>query len=331
MDGRVVSDLAKAFVEGKAPQRFVELSAEMDKFLNLYQPILEEVYNAITDMENMKLGKIDPDKLIQDLEADLRNASEGLVDYNKIFDRVNTDIVIIMSNYDLRTFLKEALVGDSISGDELADLERAADVYWNDTYGYLTARWAVVWKKLRELRDVLQQEVDLLTMIPNATYRIAMKDNQDLRKLFMQERDKFYEIVHLFADTQDRFLSQTRSRFETALKQQRQALIAKRRTLNEQYQEKMAATKNEMVKGFIILSYLAGAYKIAIGILKGKPIVKSAKGLILLTLRHLTIRDKTERRADSVLGLREYFAQFAQDMIELNVLDLSGKLIEAYD
>jgi hypothetical protein len=330
MDGQTVTDLAKGFVEGKAPRRFIELSEELTKFLNLYQPILEDVYNAIKEMEDMKLGKIDPDKLIQDLENDLRNADEGLVDYNKIFDRVNSDIIIIMSNYDLKAFLTEALAGDRISGDDLADLERAADVYWNDTYGYLTARWAVVWKKLRELRDVLQQEVDLLTRIPNATYRVAMKENQDLRKLFTQERDKFYEIVHLFADTQDRFLSQTRSKFEIALKQQRQVLIAKRRTLNATYHEKMASTKNEMVKGFIILSYLAGAYKIAIGILKGRPISQGVKSILLLALRHLAVRDKTERQADTVLGLSEYFAQFATDMIALDVLDLSNKLIDAY-
>ncbi len=265
-------NLLTKFVEGNVQGRIQTLYQAINTFIEESGPILEDIQQRANIMNSIPFGKLKRAIIEDSLRGDYDGAKKGLSSYNRIFGKVDLYLGLMTSNYKLPQYLKE----NNVPAEQIVFFQKELQIYWEDTYGYHLNHLERCLKLLKQLRDILEEEVKLLEKIPGESYLTALEENEQLAELFQKEIQIFWEFVQT-AQLQEQETNKLIASLNTQIKKVRIQMRAYTEIIRKGLGKDLLESKTNLERTLIALMFLLGAINLIISIpktLKKKAITK---------------------------------------------------------
>ena len=271
--------LVQRYVETKVGDNIVQIYSRISKFIEENGPVIASIYLNLKALDSTLFKDISKNLMDQNIRQDLEGAHLGQQTYNEIYDTVGKSLFLMTSTMDVEKFLAENRAQD-ISRDQIAAFIEEVKLYWTATYGNHIERIVKLHLLLRELKEKIDLEVQLLEKLPHEEYLEALQANQRLRNLFYEERDIFLRLVDTSKITRGEvkdFESQLRAQITKVRFQMDAYKNLSRRVGSKVYNDiyiDLATARSDLERATLTLSYLIGAANILMKI-PGTIIVKN--------------------------------------------------------
>lgn len=247
-------NLLARFVEGNVQGRIQKLYEEINSFIEGNAPILEDIQQRTNILNNIPFGKLNRAIIEDSLRNDYAGAKKGLGVYNRIFGKVDLYLGLMTSNYKLPQFLRE----NQIPQEQITFFQKELQIYWEDTYGYHLNHLELCLKLLKQLRDILEEEVKILERIPQQSYLSALQENERLSELFQKEIATFWQLVET-AQFQEVEANKLASSLKAQIKKVRVQIGVYKEIIRKGVGKDFQESKTNLERALIALIFLIGA------------------------------------------------------------------------
>ena len=160
---------SRALFKGKEQNRFVLMAASLKKFIDINEPVIEDVHVRLKRLGKQSYEKIKSSEVGESLRTDYDGAKLSLSSYNRIFGHIDHHLSMMTSNFGLRNFLIE----NGIAEELLPEFQRDLSYLWEATYGDLVDDYWGIKLGLDKLRGLLDKQVRILEIMPTRPSRRA--------------------------------------------------------------------------------------------------------------------------------------------------------------
>ncbi|MBS3168640.1 hypothetical protein J4216_05935 [Candidatus Woesearchaeota archaeon] len=245
--------IAKSFVDGKVQKNMFFIFMMVQKLIDDTAPQIEEVNARINTFGRKSFSSLNRRDTEEYIGRNRQNAEKGLQWYRVTMNSLGNRIAIISSNFGLTKFLIE----NGLNEDEVIEVQKEVNNYWNQTYSPLISKVKTMDILLYSLYISLSKQVTMLRRLPQLSYFEALESFQELKELFDQERNTFWDLAKSLEITREE-LDQTRNLFYTQRKKLVEMLKAHSKLIKEGMSAELAMSEGNIRKSLVVLFYFAG-------------------------------------------------------------------------
>ncbi|MDO8661105.1 MAG: hypothetical protein Q7K43_04400 [Candidatus Woesearchaeota archaeon] len=254
-------DLAKSFVEGNVQNKFYILAEAIHDFIVVISKVIEDVKILFDRLYAIPFGNIRSEELRKVWQEDLAQAEKFLSMYNRIFGRVDLNLGLIASTYDLPNFLIASGCPKELLSSVVSVVQADVRQYWESSYGAILMRFNALRDDLKDLRDVLDKEILLLKQLPYKPYFEALDIVTSVKELFERERTIFWNRLVRDAKITDEEVGIIRNVFFGHQQRLKSMAVAHLGLLKKNIERDISASQTSLQRAILLLFYLWGAYK----------------------------------------------------------------------
>lgn len=170
---------------------------------------------------------------------------------------------MISSNFGLPELLEKS----GIPRAQVGEYQKLIQMYWEGTYGPTIRKFRNIYPHLKELRDCLEVEVEMIRKVPNALYLEGIDEVREIHVLFDKEKAAFYKLVQEWMKGDyDDHLSNLEAFFDAQLFKAQEWAKSLIKILRADLKHDLKNATSTGWKILVVLQYTLGALKVALKI-----------------------------------------------------------------
>jgi len=252
--------LVRMFVQGNVQDRFIRISLALKNFIDNEAIIIETVNTRINQFYKKPLSNFTENEteIEEYFRRDYEEATKSLRNYLRLWGTIDTNLALMSSNFRLPEFL----IANGIPKEEIIFFQREVEAYWNGTYGKLVNKFSRIKEDLLVLHNTLDKEIKIIQGMPQVNYFNGFKQSEELRRLFLFERQVFWKIVEE-SKIKPQDVDEARKLYYSTKKQSRAVLLTYLEVIKEASKNKMGEIKQlptPTQKAIVLLALATGAF-----------------------------------------------------------------------
>ncbi len=249
----VAFELLESFISHKGDKHIPTLFSALALFIKKNGPVMEDVHKRLQILQATPFGQIQKEIMEKSLRSDLADAKKGMYMYNVVYHVFQNRLIMLTSNYTARRYLYDEFGIRTAS----ALYEHDFSLIFSATYGKLLERLKLIEEKLRVIRDCLQKQITLLEMLESdqVPYLQGLKERDQIRDLFLKERETFHEIA-LLSNMAENESNELLAVVQTHVLRLRQSLMAHVGIIKGNIGKDLAESRSKSEKAIVVFAFL---------------------------------------------------------------------------